>query len=298
MRVQKIIQSHSSIFNSDPNKTYTESEAILIIASTPPKGSKIQVEETTIRQRHLAICNLLVLGFEEEAVAMAKDLLPQAVSIHLYTIAQELCSQLLQYFSKSQNEVLFDRYQTLYKKYTLAIALEQKSTHLLNQASILYSSNTSSQLQETTKLLASLETKLAVDYSFYHFHYYHIKSMTLWGESLEQLLLQAISYFQGLYYNHSSSSQRFILHIIDYYLEINALEKTESYIRALQKGSLMWHKKYLLLVEVFLEQNDIKSNDICIKTMNHPSYIHLPANLKDQWKAIYKRTVRLLLDFS
>lgn len=299
MCVLKIIQADTELFGSDPKKQYSEVEAIRLIASMRCKGNEIQNEVIVLRQTHTAICNLISLGYNEAAVKLAIKLIPKAELAQQFNIAQDLCYKLIAHYYHIEDVKSANIYLSLYGKYTLNMSYEHETMVLCNKTILNYKKLDAKDLVnvgEINVLLEAIEKKLPFDVTMYHYYYYQYKSLTLEGKDLEQLYLDAIAYFKNLHHKHYSFSDEFLGRLIVFYLDINDLEKAERYLNELDSGSTLWFRNYLTYTNTLLNQNDLKSNDVCNVIMNHPFFANLPTELKDKWKVTYKATVNLLLD--
>lgn len=296
MRVPKIIQANPEIFDLDQNRNYTDIEAIRNVASMECKGNKIQQQEFEIRQTHTAIGNLLSLGYIEEAIELAVDILPKAEYAQQYKIALDLCDTLINYYYQVDDLDSVDKYKTLYDKFSSSISYEHETMLLLGSAAQNQKKLKPLDLSEVQILLAAVEQKLPYDSSLYHYYFYLFKSFTLDGDKLEKLYLEAIDYFKELYHNHTSLSGIFREKLIAHYLHHNFLVQAEKHLQQHEAGSIPWFRSYFAYTQKLISLNDLKSNDICIMTMNHPNFINLPNDLKEQWRVVYKASVRQLLD--
>lgn len=297
MRVQKIIQAHPDIFNVEQNAVLSEIEAIQKIASMDCHGNELQKENFRIRQTHLAICNLLSLGFRATAVELAIELIPKAEIEQNYKVAQDLCGHLIAHFYQLRDLESVHLYKSLYDLFTLNIANEHSSMLLFGTAIYNHQTVVEVDVEEVKTLITLIEQNLPFDPLWYRYYYFQFNAFLKDGEDLELLYLAAIDYFENLHLNHPSFILPFYNGLIKYYLDKGALEKTENLLSFLEPGSVPWFSYYLLLVKAHLNKGDIKSNDICIVTMNHSKFTDLPVDLKEEWKMAYKASVRLLLDF-
>lgn len=299
MRVLKIVKANHDLFGSEQNKQYTEKEAIRIVASMKPKGNKIQDHTFEIRQAHSAICNLLSLGFNEDAIELAKKLIPKAELTQQYYIAQDLCHKLIAHFYFIDDIESVNIYQSLYNRFTLNVSYEHEAMLLCNKTIhnfMKLGDYKPANPEELNKLIEEVEKKLPFDNTWYHYYYFLYKSLSLEGKSLEQLYLSAYAYFDNLHYNHKDFSEVFLERLIMYYLDANELENIEKNITLLSPGSMAWFRTNYAYTQILINQNDLKSNDICEIVMNHPKFTNIHATLKDKWKAIYKMVISLLLD--
>ncbi len=297
MRVLKIIQANPEIFDVDQDINYAEIDAIRKIASMECKGNKIQKQGFEIRQTHIAICNLMTLGYVEAAMELTIKLIPKAELTQQYKIAQDLCDILITHFYQIDDLDSVKIYKTLYDKFSSNISFEHESMLLCAKAIHSHRKITPPiNLNEVKILLGAIKKKLPFDSLWYYYYYYQFKSIILKGEDLEKLYHEAIAYFKDLHFNHKSFTIIFSERLIMYYLKNNYFEKAEKYLKLLDVGSISWFKSYLLYANELLKLNDIKSNDICILAMNHPIFIDLPMNLKKEWRIVYKASIRLLLE--
>ena len=298
MRVQKIIQAYPNIFNVEQNADYSEMEAILKVASMDCLGNELQKEDFRIRQTHAAICNLLSLGFRTVAVELAIELIPKAEIAQNYVVAQDLCSHLIAHFYQLGDLDSVHLYRSLYDLFTLNIANEHSSMLLFGTAIHNHQTIKEVDTEEVTTLINLIKQNLPFDPLWYRYYYFQFSSFLKDGTALEQVYLAAFDYFENLHLRHTSFIIPFYEGLLKYYLTANEVEKAENLVSFLEPGSISWFKNYLLLVKALLEKSDIKSNDLCILTMNHPNFIELPGHLKEEWKFVYKASVRVLLDYN
>ncbi len=296
MRVLKIIQANPEIFNTDQQKNYTEIEAIRKIASMESKGDKIQKTDFDIRQRHTAIGNLLSLGFVESAVELAISLIPEAEKAQQFKIAQDLCDTLITHYYYIQDLESASIYKKLYDKFNSNISYQHESLLLCAKAIHNHKKMSSIDHEGVEVLLESIKKKLPYDRLWYHYFYFYFRSMVLDGSDLENLYHKAITYFKNLNFRHQYFIDGFSEGLILHYLKNRDFEKAETHLDLLDEGSVSWFKNHLHYTIVLLEQKDIKSNDICMKTMNHPSFTNQSSDLKEEWRSTYKASVRLLLE--
>jgi hypothetical protein len=296
MRVQKIIRTHPDLFNLDPNKQYSDHEAIQMIASMDCDGDKNQQKDFSIRQTYSAIRNLLSLGFRTTAVELAIDLIPKAEEAQNYTLAQDLCGQLIAHFYQTKDMESVHRYKSLYAIFTLNITNEYNSMLLFGAAIYNHQKVKHIDADEVNTLIQLIGQNLSADPLWYRYYYYQFQSFLKEDKNLKEVLLKAIEYFENLHLNHEFFLHPFYERLINYYLEHEDLQNAELLLNRIEPGTLPWFKNHLYFVKTLLERNDIKSNDICILIMNHPNFINLSEDLIEEWKAVYKSSVRLLLD--
>jgi len=296
MRVLKIIQTNPEVFNTDPTKNYTEQEAIRLIASLDPQGNSIQSNEIEIRQTHLAIQNLVSLGFIETAVNMAIDLIPKAQSSQNLLVIQDLCQLLISHYFKIDTPESVLNFKRLFDKVHSIVALEHETLLLCGRAILNQEKTPSTDLSKISVLLTSIKKKLHIDSTWYHYYYYQFRAILLNGEDLENLYLEAIDYFRKLHFKHGYFANIFLEKLIHYYLKLNNLEGVENILGTIEPGSIFWFKSYLTYTKELLNQKDLKANDTCTLTMNHSAFAELPHDLKEEWRSVYKATVKLLLN--
>lgn len=297
MRVQKIIQSYPDLFDVGNGETITEKEAIEKISAMQCQGNDLQKEAFRIRQTYFAICNLFSLGFRSTAVELAIELIPQAEIAQNYTIAQDLCGQLIAHYYQIGDLETVHLYKSLYDLFTLNIANEHSSMVLFGKAIFNQKKLNVTDFEEIKTLLTLIERNLSLDPLWNRYYYFQFNAFLKSGEDLEQLYLAAIDYFENLHLQHDLFTLPFYDGLINHYLAFNKIEKSEKLMTFLESGSDLWYRYYLLIVRKLIHNNDIRSNDLCIMTMNHPSFTTLPIEQKEEWKQVYKTSVRILLDF-
>ncbi|MEM9547834.1 MAG: hypothetical protein AAGA77_17760 [Bacteroidota bacterium] len=296
MRVLEIIQAYPEIFDTNPNNTYDEEEAIRIIASMVHKGDTSQKNIIQIRQRHLAIQNLIQMGFLETAVEMAEDLIAMAQKAKQFNIVQELCHFLISHSLMIGNPKSVLLYKNLFDKIQSNIALEHE-TILLSGTAILNQNKVSAiPPAKLTVLLASIKKNMLMDPVWYHYYFFQFRALLCSKDELVKIYKQAIEYFQNLYFKHDYFSNFFLRKLILFYLENKTPEKAEKEITSVEIGSVFWYEIYLEYAQYLLSVEDLKAHDICLLTMNDSAFVSLPPELKEKWRTVYKKAVRLLLD--
>jgi len=296
MRVLKIIQANPEIFDTNQSKIQTEQEAIRVLASMRCRGSDIQKEGFQIRQTHNAIKNLISLGYLETAIDLAIGLIPKAQQAEQYGLAQDLCDTLIAFYYTVDDLESVQFYKKLYDKFGSNISFEHETLLLCNKAIYNHKKNPSSDLEEVDILLDTINKILPVDRIWYHYYYFQFKSMILTDVDLENLYQEAISYFKSLHYKHRYFTDLFTEGLISYYIKALDLKKVEEQLKNLTVGSFAWFRSNLGFVNALLDQEDIQSHEVCLEVMNHPHFIDLLTELKEEWKVAYKASVRLLLD--
>jgi len=231
MRVLKIIQANTEIFNADQNENQTELEAIKTVASMSCEGNEIQKKDFEIRQTHTAICNLISLGFRDTAADIAVKLIPEAEESQHYKVAQDLCDRLIKHFFHEGNIESVHLYKTLYDKFTDLLSYEHESMLLYGKAIQNYKHLHPLETDELETLLNAIKKKLPVDNLWYHFYYYQCKSLMSSGKELEKIYLEAIRYFEKLHFNHTSFIVYFSKRLIQYYEKNNELKKAKTLIQ-------------------------------------------------------------------
>ena len=95
MEVVKTVQNNPDIFKSQSSDQMGDDEAIDLIVSLQCDPHHPEKQSISIRQTHLAIDNLMDLGYVESAVNLALSCIKEAEQAGLYTIARDLCHQIL-----------------------------------------------------------------------------------------------------------------------------------------------------------------------------------------------------------
>ena len=295
MCVLKIIYSNSNIFNPDPTRTYSELDAIKLIAQldNPNKPSHKEIFE--YRLTYLAICNLNDLGFMETAYDMAKKLLGKTTSNDQYKMAQELCDIAFKYCFLQHDLPSANKYLTLYHKYSLSVSYDEQSLKLLTEVVNNYLTYNIIDKQKARTLRNAMMPVDNKDTLWHRFLHYQYNVILLNHTDPEKLLLEAIDYFDQFYHKHRPYSDYFTAVLVDYYFETGEIQAAENYLSRLEEGTLIWFKSNFSYVKNLLLFEDLRSNDICLEVMNHTNYIKLSSEEKAQWKEAYKMSVRLLL---
>ena len=297
MGVQKIIQTNPEVFNVNKNKNYSEPEAIRLVASMECKGNKIQIENFEIRQSYIAICNLISLGFRESAIEQAAELVSRAEWFQQYRIAQDLCDRLITHHYQYGEMESVNKYKALYDHYTLILSCEHESKLLYGQAIYNYQHIVPIDVKTIMSLLEAIKLKLPVDSLWYHYYYYQCKTLMYTGEDLENLYIEAIEYFENLYFSHTIFISIFSDKLIRYYLENDKLEKALLLVRKqtelFEPGTVRWFRNSLSYVNILLKTNNPKSEEVCKTVLGHSKFKELPEDRKTEWEIAYKASIKI-----
>lgn len=234
MRVLKIIQANPEVFNIDPDKNYTEQEAIRVVASMNCPGNDIQKENFEIRQTHTAICNLIDLGFINTSIELATQLISRAEKSQNYKIALDLCDRLIPFFYNERNLSAVNMYKTLYHKYAMILVNEHESKLLFGRTILDNIPFLSIGKNELASLSTAINKKLPFDSLWYHYYQYQCKSLILEDGGQEKNYLEAIHYFEHLPVQHNLFVRIFSNKLIRYYKEKNEFEKARIIIEKLR----------------------------------------------------------------
>lgn len=301
MCVKKIIHSYPETFNVDPNTTYSEQDAIRLVASMKCDGSPLQKELVAIRQAHTAIHHLITLGFAEAAVELAEQLMPRAETAHLYKVAQDLCDILIAHYHFIQNKEALSKLKTIRNKFTMIISYEYDFKIIFAEAMHNYQLNIPVDIDDVQNMTDVIEKKLPKDTTRYHFSYFQSKALLLEGDDLVNLLHEAVDYFGRLHFKHYIPLRYFVHQLIKHHVKKDKYYKVtpliENQLKIHGDGSKEWFEEAYLFAKLLLRFDDIGANDLCIKAMNHHRYVDLPSDVKEEWNVIYKETVRKMLRY-
>ncbi len=285
------------VFNVDRNKNHSEIEAIRIVASMECKGNKIQIENFEIRQSYIATCNLLSLGFRESSIELAVDLISRAEWFQQYRIAQDLCDKLITHYYQFGSLESVKKYKDLHDRFTLILSCEHESKLLYGEAVYNYQHIIPIDIKKIMSLLEAIKLKLPVDSLWYHYYYYQCKTLMYSGVELEELYIEAIQYFENLYFNHTNFISYFKDELIKHYLSNGHFEKAlllvEQEKEKYEPGTIRWFRNSLSFVRVLLKMNNPKSKEICNMAMNHSKYSELPEDIKTEWEVAYKASIKI-----
>jgi len=295
--ILKVIQSNPVLFNVSTNKKYSEIEAIRLVASHVCNGDKVQIENFEIRQSYIAICNLISLGFRESAIEQATELISRAEWFQQYKIAQDLCDKLITHHYQYGIMESVTKYKTLYDRFALILSCEHESKLLYGQAIYNYKHIVPIDVKTIMGLLEAIKSKLPVDSLWYHYYYYQCKTLMYTGKDLENLYVEAIDYFENLYFNHTNFISYFTDCLIRHYLENNKLEKAlllvQKQTELFEPGTIRWFRNSLSYVNILLKTNNPKSEEVCKTVIDHPKFKELPDDRKVEWEIARKASINV-----
>jgi len=299
MGVLEIIKANKEIFNVDESKNYTEKEAIRLIASMGCNGNQVQKRCFEIRQSYTAICNLYSLGFRESAVELSVELISKAEWFQQYSIAEDLCDKLVSHHFQYGSMHHVEKYKKLHDKFRLILSCEHDAMLLYGDAIYKHKHIITIEVRELIQKFEIIKDKLPADiYSLkYYYYYYQCKTLSYQGKELEELLVQAKEFFEGLYFKHTIYISIFTDKLIRFYLEHNELEKAlllvEKQTEKFESGTIRWFRNALSYVNVLLKMNNPKAIDVCDVVTANPKFKELPDDRKKEWEVAFKASIKI-----
>jgi len=297
MGVIKIIKENPEVFNSQAGKVYTEDEAIRLIASATSKGSDLQKSISLLRDNYQAVWRLVDFGFRKTAIEVAEELIPMAVWHQKFSIAQDLCEELETYYSSFGDYESMQKYGTLHERYKNIRDHEYKAKKMYNEVVYNYKRGISIDTDKVFSFLLQLKDKLPQDNLCYHHIFFECKSLVCKGEELERLYIEAIDYFESLYFNHSTYISVFIKHLIGYYISagqpLKAKAMIESKMDNYEEGSTPWFRFMLIYAQFLANQNDPTLLDVIKTVTSHAKYTQLPDDNHTEWNVIIEKAKEL-----
>lgn len=294
MGVIRIIKNYPRVFNTQMDKEYTEEEGLRLIASAISQGSELQKDISLIRDTYQAVWRLVDFGFRKTSIEIAEKLVPQAVWHQKYSIAQDMCEELETYYSIFGNFELMNKYAALYKRYKDIRDYEYEAKKMYNEVVYRHKRGLPVETDKVISFLLELKNKLPKDNLCYHYIFFECKSLICEGAQLENLYLEAIDYFESLYFNHSTYISVFIKHLIEFYTSNNQLIKAKSIIASkvnkYETGSTPWFRFMKVYANFLANQNDDLVIDITNEVTSHPKYSELPEDNKIEWSVIIEKS--------
>lgn len=295
--VLDIIYKNPSIFNIDKSKNYREIDAIRLVASHECIGDSVQIENFEIRQSYISICNLISLGFRESAIELATELISRAEWFQQYKIAQDLCDKLITHHYQYGDMESVNKYKTLYDRYALILSCEHESKLLYGQAIYNYQHIVPIDVKALMGLLDAIKLKLPVDSLWYHYYYYQCKTLMYEGKDLENLYIEAIAYFENLYFSHTIFISIFSDKLIRFYLENDKLENAlllvQKQTELFEPGTIRWFRNSLSYVNILLKTNNPLSEEVCKTVLGHPKFKELPEDRKVEWEIANQASIKI-----
>lgn len=297
MGVIKIIKDYPSVFSTQLDKNYTREEAIRLIAAALSQGSELQKDISLLRDTYHAVWRLIDFGFRETSVQLAESLVKQAEWYQKYSIAQDICEELEMYYSLFKDREAVEKYANLYLKYKEIRENEYKAKKLYKEIVYCYKRGLHIDTDRIMSILLELEEKLPKDNLCYHHIFFEFKSLILEGEELEELYLEAISYFESLHFRHTTYISVFIRDLIGYYIDSNQPVKAEALIRSKEGnytvGSTPWFRFMMIKCNYLLNQKDKNTLKVVQAVTNHAMFAELPEDTKIEWNVILESSIKI-----
>jgi len=294
VNIVDFLRSNFKKFEIDPNKHYSEHEALRLIGAAISKGSLLQQESFLVRDTYHAIWKMIDLGFRTTAIELAEKLIPQAAYHQQFAIAQDMCSQLAFHFHLYGEFEQAQKYDEMYQKYTITVACDYKARKLYSQAIYNHKRGLPIDTAELMQMLDSIKEKLQHDSLWYQYYYYQCKTLMVEGEQLETLLKEAVSYFEDAYYCHTSFISIFTKYLIEYYQGADQKEAArvllESKLPDYEVGSIPWFRFMMTYSLMLIDESEIqKAEAVSQKARTHSKYLELPKDRRIEWDAIVTR---------
>ncbi len=294
MGVIKIIKDYPEVFNTKMDKEYTEEEGLRLIASAISQGSDLQKNISLIRDTYQAVWRLVDFGFRKTSIEIAERLVPQAVWHQKYSIAQDMCEELEKYYSLFGDFESMNKYAALYQRYKDIRDYEYEVKKMYNKVVYRHKRGLPIDTDKVISFLLELKHKLPKDNLCYHYIFFECKSLVCEGAALENLYLEAIDYFESLYFNHSTYVGIFTKHLIGFYTadgqSVKAKALIESKIDKYEMGSTPWFRFMMIYANFLANQNDKLVLDITNTATNHPKYNELPEDNRIEWSVIIEKS--------
>lgn len=290
MGAVKVVKSYPEIFGNYSDDL-DEEKAWIAISSSISHGSQTQKISFSIHDKYTAVCKLFKLGLRDSAIEMANKVLKYAASQQHYSIAQQLCNLLVRHSHLFEDRASVVRYDVLYRSYTNIIELEYQSQMIYGDLLYKYERGLDFDELEIIRGLHFIKEKLPFESQIYHYYFFSCQLMIATEYEYEKHLMNAIDYFEDLYFKHSAYISCFVNKLIQYNLKEGHNVKAEAliikYLQKCEVGSTPWFRYIktacLLYLSMGLTQ---KANTHFNKAIQSNKYQDLSHDDKLEWTEI------------
>jgi len=273
-------------------KKTLEKKIVKIIAVAESKGSDIQKIRFKIHQLYTAMYHMFMLGLRKPAVILGKQTLQLAVKYHDYTTARNVCKLLVRHYGTFGNQKTHQKYIDQYAQITTIVDLEfeceLKYSRLVSEGR-----NISSKTREhIKKWLQSEQLTLGIDSSGFFYYYYQIRLKLCQESEFENICLEAVNYFENLYFNHSAFISIFKNKILQHKLgkgnvTIDTIRTIKYLIGNVEKFGTSWYRYMRSLMKMYLNIGDFIEASKCIsRVQGSKKYRNVPKSHRNEWELL------------
>ncbi|MEM9549124.1 MAG: hypothetical protein AAGA77_24265 [Bacteroidota bacterium] len=290
MNVLEIIAKYPEVFNAK-HKEYTEEEAISLIASCPIKGNEFHKAYFFIIESYAAFSKLLRLGLRKPAIQLGKNLLERSVWYQQYEIAALVCKQLCQHHYLFEDKETALQYHEKFKLYRKIENLESESEMLYNE--LIYNTLTTGNVNKAhiLKSLEGIKSKIELDSCIYRYYYYQCNSLITSGEMHKKWCVEAVDYFENLYFQHEGFLNIFRKNLIRYYNDHGEYAASEAYLKKCFESVVIYSRSWFILkfyeIDLYIKKEDYtRADELMRHVVNHPTYQSFAEMEKKEWNAL------------
>lgn len=290
MNVLKIIYRYPEVFKP-LDQNYTEDQAISLIAACPSKGNEFHKAYFTITDSYAAFRKLLKLGLRKPAIELGKNLLNRCVWYQQYEVAALVSKHLCQHyylFKDKETALQYNEKFTLYRKIE---NLESESEMLYNE--LIYHTTTTGSINKShiLKSLEGIKLKLELDSCIYKYYYYQCNSLITTGDEHKKWCLEAIDYFENLYFMHEGFLNIFRKNLIRFYNNNFEFEASQAFLNQCFESVVIYTRSWFILmfyqIDLHIKVRDfvVASNEI-EEVFKHPKYMAFNDLEKKEWESL------------
>ena len=299
MSMISTIRNYPEVFDCNLD-SYTEEEAIRLIAQSKSRGSKLQQDSFYLMESHLAVRKLFQLGLRKEAVALAQDVIHNADWFQHFNIAQDICKLLVRnaYLCEDLDEI--NLYDKMYKHYTEIVQLEYESQIIYGDLLYNYERGLPIEKPDILNNLMVIKQKLRTTNCMIYYYYYQCLLMLADDEEYENICIEAIEYYDNLYFLHTTFISVFIVKLINSYLEKDELIKSESLIQRhlpkCEEGSTPWFRYQRISINLNHKKGDIpKALRLCDSVLSNSKFESLSKQDQEEWTVLKEQMKEALI---
>lgn len=290
MEVSQVVRDHPEVFGIH-EENHIDSNSVAIIAAAVSKGSDQQKEHFRLRDTYTAVCKLIDLGFRKYAAPLGETLFADLLQAQWYSQAYDLCTNLMMHHYMVGSAESARYYEEFIPKLGAVLEIESKTKINYLRMSSAHRTGQEVDIAATLKLVEDLKEQLPIDSVWYHFYYYKLRAFVCKGPELESLYLEAINYYENLYFDHSSMKGIFVKLLVKHYRSADdydtAMVVVGQQLKATAEGSTPWYRFMMLTVELHRDLLQYNAAILAADTaMNHATYSAQPADRHVEWEAL------------
>lgn len=297
--MQNLIQKFPDVFFY-PHENISEEEAIRVIAQTKSKGSQLQKESFHLMESHLAVRKLFQLGLRKDAVKLAQDVIHNADWFQHFDIAQNICKLLVRnaYLTEDLEEIRL--YDQMHKHYTEIIQLEYDSQIIYGDLLYNYERGLPIEKQDIINNLSIIKKKLRTTNCMIYYYYYQCLLMLAEDHEYEKTCLEAIEYYDNLYFLHTAFISIFIGKLINHYLDTEQLVSAEAlivkHLPKCEEGSNSWFRFKKTLIDLNFKTGNIPfALRTCDGVMENANFSGLSEQDQQEWIVLKEQLKEALI---